>query len=519
MWPNSRSFGCVSQEPFATGSLPDKSRVRYLSSSYQAAAFADDVPIPDEATNWTADEAAAFFESGGAETPAPRPAVPIKRLLIWYNQWLSTSQQETLAVPAHSRIAAHQAEAVTRVRLFYDSDGAVADPGTLLAISGSWDYRCCLWSVAHQGCSPEMGSDSGAVVDDVTKPELLCELNPSDNRWVYDLAVCGYTVPGPGMPPALAMISTHTGGMAGEPENLIRLWSLRRDEGGSAAVTGNLSQKLNVDGANPSPSSSAGNGTAGHVHSTSHVHLRGVHGVDCSSAHIATISQDTLAVWAFDPARARGQEVKRIPSPLGNSSGSQKLLFLAGGRELVPIGDYAASESKLPILNLDAGLATVDALAMRGGHANAVAELAIDGATDAMRPAALIASNQNRAFIWDRRAGPQPCSRLALPGITAFATLSGEGAGGGPPALLAAAGHNVHIYDIRRLPEESPAAKKAPAAVATLCAPEHDGMRGSSSWTTLAAVRGVVVAGDREGGVCVWDVQAGTSGSAAHDSG
>jgi hypothetical protein len=476
------------------------------------------VPIPNDATNWTADEAVAFFESGGADVPKGpllRPAVPIKRLLVWHNHWLSTSQLEALAVPAHSSVVAHGAEAVTRVRLFHDSDGAVADPDTLVAISGSWDYRCCLWRVAFQRRSPEMGSDPDAIVDDVTKPELLCELNPADNRWVYDMAVCGYTAPSPGLPPALAMISTHTGGMTGEPENLIRLWSLRRDDGGSAAVTGTLSQKLNVDGASPSLSSSPGNSTAGHVHSTSHVHLRGVHGVDCSGPHIATISQDTLAVWAFDPARARGQEVRRIPSPLGNSSGSQKLLFLAGGRELVPIGDYAANESKLPVLSLDAGLATVDSLAFRGGHANAVAELAIDGATDAARPAALIASNQNRAFVWDRRAGPQPCSRLALPGIAAFATLSGEGAGGGPPALLAASGHEVHIYDIRRLPEESPTVKKAPPAVATLCAPlERHGARGNSTWTTLAAVRGVVVAGDREGCVCVWDVQAGTC--AAH---
>lgn len=405
---------------------------------------------------------------------------------------------------AHASVDAHPEQTVTRVRLFHDSDGILDEPGSLVAISGSWDYRCCLWRVARKGGS-HMGSDADAGSDEVTAPpELLCELNPSDNRWVYDVGVCGYTS-GSGSPPSVAMISTHTGGMTGEPENLIRLWSLRREKEPGGGVVGTIAQKLNVDGVDVGLAST---GTAGHVHSTSHVHLRGVHGVDCSVSHIATISQDTLCVWAFDPVGARGREVKRVPSPLGGSASSSKVLFLAGGRELVPIGDYSACEGKLPILGLDAGLAAVDTLAFRGGHANAVAELAIDGG-NATQSSTLVASNPNRAFVWDRRAGPQPHSRLALPGIAAFATLSGENAGSGPPALLAAAGRDVHVYDIRKLPEEAPTVKKAPPAIATLRAPDRDDARGNSTWTTLAAMRGVVVAGDRDGGVCVWDVQGG----------
>ena len=52
--PTRGASGASAKSPSRLAACLTKARVRYLSSSYQAAAFADDVPIPDEAPNWTA---------------------------------------------------------------------------------------------------------------------------------------------------------------------------------------------------------------------------------------------------------------------------------------------------------------------------------------------------------------------------------------------------------------------------------------------------------------------------------
>ena len=87
-----------------------------------------------------------------------------------------------------------------------------------------------------------------------------------------------------------------------------------------------------------------------------------------------------------------------------------------------------------------------------------------------------------------RRAGPQACGRLALPGITALASVDASPSGA-PPALLAAAGQAVRVYDVRRLPEDIKTAK-CPPALATLTTDDHDG----NAWASLAVHGSTVVA-------------------------
>ena len=481
----------------------------------RANAFADDIAIPRGAAYWTEVEALEFFDSGGTAVPknpanvaTGEPGAEPYQPLFWHSR---AESSESLAASAITSVEAHKSEQVSRVRVFRDHLGAVGAPGELLAASGSWDCRVCVWRVG--------GTDGRAL----TSPSLLCELNPPDNRWVYDVALCGYLRGGASNRPALGLISTHTGGMVGEPENLIRLWSLRRDaragadsgEGGEGSgegggnVAGRIAQKLNVEGSSNGP---VPRGTF----SAGGAHLRGVHGVDCTDTHICTISQDKIVAWEIDRPAGRGQEVVRVDSLLSSrSAGSQRVLCLSGGREVVPIGRY--DDGLVPILSLHTGLATVETLALKGGDATALIEVggaaataggvgAVDG-----RCFPIVASNANRAFLWDRRAGPQPRSRLALGSIAAFATLPGDAPGAGAPhALLAASGRQVYVFDVRRLPEDSPAVKRPPAALATLTAAST--RRGA--WTSLAALGGVVVAGDRDGGCTIWDVgTAGISGA------
>ena len=108
-----------------------------------------------------------------------------------------------------------------------------------------------------------------------------------------------------------------------------------------------------------------------------------------------------------------------------------------------------------------------------------------------------------------------PCLRLPLPGTRALC-----GAEGDPAALLAAAGGavprlqpgHVHdasrtcpqagsavmVFDIRRLPADDPAHKKAPAPLARFDAPA------GGSLECAAALGGTLVAGDRSGDLHIW---------------
>jgi hypothetical protein len=192
--------------------------------------------------------------------------------------------------------------------------------------------------------------------------------------------------------------------------------------------------------------------------------------------------------------------------------------FLRGSR-ILPVGEYR--EGQIPILDLERGLESVESLHFKGGTAVDAIELAEgwdDRSCGAAAPAAsalssapavdggpsrIIAANANRAFIYDRRAGPRPIARLAQPGISALASLPADAAIA-VPSLLAATRRDVHVYDVRRLPEDTPAVKKPPAALATLKGSAEGGV--NAPWTSLAAMGSIIVAGDREGGVSVWDV-------------
>lgn len=461
--------------------------------------FADDLDIPESATNWTLQEAENYFSSGGSVVPSQPTTVDVSdtpgaqlpyRMPIWW-----TAQTVPSVRPAAFQMPSAHKDTISRVQLFCDAAGIIGAPGEILAASASWDYSIKIWRLADA---------SGAAV--ATTQPLAVLHEPRQERWVYSVAWCGILGPTMG---ALGLVSTQTGGMVGEPEHLIRLWSLNREpaSGASAYLTtvqGRLSMLVNTEGASASPSSAQPGGAP-----MAHMHRRGVHAVDCdvSSARMATMSTDVLGVWTLDRSTGRVRELARGPYPLKVGSTPAGLRWLRGGTTLVPIGDSADGAS-VPLVQLrpDGGLAANEFLAFRGTSATDIVEI-YDGhtagahAAESGEPASrLVAANANRAFVYDRRAGPQPCARLALSGISGLAAVTGAEAGAPPALVVSTSGGEVRVYDVRKLPEDTKLAK-LPPALAELTPP-----RSSSGFNGVAALGSLVVASDREFGLSVWDV-------------
>ena len=451
----------------------------------RADAFADDVEIPAEAITWSKADAVAYFESGGVVVPkhadratlAPSTvgdvpiaaSVPSKPLL-----WSNTDAFGTLS--AAFSFNAHADQSVSRVRLFHDIDGVVAAPGEVVAISGGWDYHVRIWRICDA---------AGNLTPSV--PEAVC-VPFGPERWVYDLAVVGLM--GGETRPQLGIISVQTGGMVGDPENVIQLWRVGSSGGGSSA-TAEIVSRLNCVDAVPTAEPTPRNRMKS-------AHIRGVHAVDYSRGFAVTHSQDQLAAWSLDTSLGRGSLAASVDSPLGSSSIPGRIHILRDGRTVLPCGPL--QEDSLALLDLGAGLRTVETLEMRGGAAIDAAELA-DPHSGTAR---VVAAAPNRAFLWDRRSGRQACARLPLQHISALASVAG-GAAGAAPALLAASGQQVHVYDVRRLPENTAAAKRPPPALASL-----EAVAGAEigTLTSLAINGSVVAAGSSNGSLCAWDVAA-----------
>ena len=166
------------------------------------------------------------------------------------------------------------------------------------------------------------------------------------DRWIYDVAA--YTV-GEGQ---LGIASSQSGGMAGEPENLIRLWRLgSRDDA-------TLQMRLNTEGADPSTSSAAGPEVF--------CHRRGVHALEYTQGTalaqwgaggvLLSSSEDLVAAWAMDAQTGRGREAARAPSPLDGSP--ECIRLCADGVSVVCAGRVVPGRG-LPVLDLGAGLVCI----------------------------------------------------------------------------------------------------------------------------------------------------------------
>ncbi len=436
----------------------------------QAAELADDVEIDLETMAlWSKDDAEKYFASGGAEKPAPpkyvseAAAPPPSGSFAWWS-----AADTPISLAANSRIDAAHTDTLSALSLFADTEGVLAEkPGEVLAATGSWDYSCRIWRLGDS--------------------KKLCELNHSQGRWVYSLACCGYL--GTGSSRRVGIVSVHTGGMMGEPEHLIRLWSLDKARDFSDK---DVSMLVNVEGADPTASEAAYERAGSKLAGRKFAHLRGVHAVDCCERHMATISSDLLVAWSLDRDSGRFSEACRTKNPLRVSSNPAGVKWLRGGLSLVAAGEY--EEHQLPILDLPSGLKTIEKLHFNAGHSSDVIELADD---EPAAPSRIVAAGPNRAWLYDRRAGPEPCGRLALQGITALASTP-SGAGGSAPALLAAAGGKIHVYDVRKLPEDTKQAK-VPTSLASLTST-------TAGFKGMRVLGNLVVASDQGHGLSAWDV-------------
>jgi hypothetical protein len=145
----------------------------------------------------------------------------------------------------------------------------------------------------------------------------------------------------------------------------------------------------------------------------------------------------------------------------------------------------------LPVLDLRAGLSEVSRLGLKPDGATDIIELPHAQGSSTL----LIAATANRAYVWDRRACSAPSLRLPLAGIKALATVDAD-----PNALLAAAGGAILAFDVRRLPPEDPKARATPPVLARFQT------AAGAELTRVAAMGAVLVAGDRAGGLHVWDL-------------
>lgn len=302
-------------------------------------------------------------------------------------------------------------------------------------------------------------------------------------RWIYDLAT--YTV-GTG---ELGVVSAQTGGWAGEPENAIRLWRL------SGESDARLHMWLNTEGADPAAETRPWG-----VGQDAFCHRRGVHALDYSagalppgwgaSGLLLSGSEDLLVAWAMDGESGRGREVSRLPAVLDGTP--ERLRLCADGASVVCAGRVAPGRG-LPLLDLRAGLAEVSRLGLKPDGALDIVEIPHAHGWSPL----LVAATANRAYAWDRRACTAPSLRLPLAGIKALAAVEAD-----PNALLAAAGRAVLVFDVRKLPPEDPKAKTPPPALARF------ETAAGAELTRVDAMGAVLVAGDRQGGLHVWDLSA-----------
>jgi len=498
--------------------MPTPARIAEI----QLECMADDVPPLDEMHSWSETAVTVYFESGGTTRPAePAPASvassaapPKPRRRPSMPSWLA-AEQRAASQAASSIEQAHHSQSVSCVRLWRDEDGSLGARGQLLAVSGSWDCAVRVWRVA---AGEEAGEEAaGAAVD--AGAALATLAVEGAERWVYD--VMPVSLSGGG----LAVVSAQTGGWAGEPQHLLRLW--RVEPGGASR----LEMLLNTEGADERAHAAAaravgGLGLGGDPSSPlAYCHRRGVHalalaeGSSGSAGLLLSGSEELVAAWRVDSATGRGAEAARAASPLAGTpdgllatggAGSRLGSVVCAGRVLPGAG--------LPVLDLESGLTEACRLGFKADGACCLAELRPPGGHSPL----VAAATPNRSLFWDMRSSgassetfsrhladtsqtpPRrfedtmmsigaPCLRLPLPGTRALC-----GAEGDPAALLAAAGSAVKVFDIRRLPADDPAHKKAPAPLARFDAPA------GGSLECAAAMGGMLVAGDRSGDLHIW---------------
>eukprot|EP00966_Prymnesium_polylepis_P042933 997573-Prymnesium_polylepis.1 len=299
--------------------------------------FADDLEPPAGAELWSAADLRSFYESGGEQHGRPQqaPAALAQRL-----PWDAAPCDAPLS--AHSLEGAHGSKAgqgLTRVRLVPDPANQSSAPRVL---TSSWDATAKLWRL------PAREAAAGA------RPLLDCLMeDPTSSRWVYDAVHFWYGGADGG--PRLAVATSHTGGMMGEPEEVLRLWHLSPSESiptpsASASWTARTKFFLNTQGVAAALGGGGGGGGGGGV---LHAHRRGVHAVDTNPAgsHLASISDDKLVLWALDAASGFGAEAARVESPLAGSA--TRLRFLRDGETVVCTGpcrgEGAADERGPPV--------------------------------------------------------------------------------------------------------------------------------------------------------------------------
>jgi len=180
--------------------------------------------------------------------------------------WLA-AEQRVASQAASSIEQAHHSQPVSCVRLWRDEDGSLGARGQLLAVSGSWDCAVRVWRVA---VGEEAGEEAAGAPADAAAALATLAVEGAE-RWVYD--VMPVSLSGGG----LAVVSAQTGGWAGEPQQLLRLW--RVEPGGASR----LEMLLNTEGADERAHAAAaravgGLGLGGDPSSPlAYCHRRGVH--------------------------------------------------------------------------------------------------------------------------------------------------------------------------------------------------------------------------------------------------
>ncbi|KAL1526201.1 hypothetical protein AB1Y20_014927 [Prymnesium parvum] len=411
-----------------------------LLAQLQAEFYADDLEPPSDARHWSAAELRQFFESGGEYVPRtvspppeelPRGTHPVDpspaagRQLYWDHSPCELLRGSSIENAHGSSLG----QGLTRVRL-------VPDSGTCRVLSSSWDATAKLWRLSKR-------EDEGGV-----RAHLDCVFQGSE-RWVYDVAPYWYGEA------QLGVATAHTGGMMGEPEQLLRLWHLpsERSKDGGPTPEARTVFFLNSQGAE--------DGGA---------HRRGVHAIDASAVggFLVSSSDDRLVLWKIkQETGVLGNSVLVVPT---SSSFASRVRFLQDGVSLICTGSHKADAlghpeytRGIPVLRAgSSGLEEFCKLGCKTDSSNDATQLDMHSVCVAM---------PNRAHTWDLRTPNKPVARLPVGCISALATLYGSG---GAPTLIAATGEHVLCFDPRKLPVEDPKARKAPPSLATL-KPEADG--------------------------------------------
>lgn len=399
--------------------------------------------------------------------------------------WLA-AEQRVASQAASSIEQAHHSQPVSCVRLWRDEDGSLGARGQLLAVSGSWDCAVRVWRVA---VGEEAGEEAAGAAADAAAALATLAVEGAE-RWVYD--VMPVSLSGGG----LAVVSAQTGGWAGEPQQLLRLW--RVEPGGASR----LEMLLNTEGADERAHAAAaravgGLGLGGDPSSPlAYCHRRGVHALALAGGGgggvdlLLSGSEELVAAWRVASATGRGAEAARAASPLaGTPDGLLATGGAGSGLGSVVCAGRVLPGAGLPVLDLEAGLTEACRLGFKADGACCLAELRPPEGHSPL----VAAATPNRSYFWDMRSSGAPCLRLPLPGTRALC-----GAEGDPAALLAAAGSAVMVFDIRRLPADDPAHKKAPAPLARFDAPA------GGSLECAASLGGTLVAGDRSGDLHIW---------------